>query len=440
MSGFFVSLHKEVKMKIDLNELVNQQIITQDTADKIKLYYQKNPADTHQRLLLIFGIIGAVLTGLGVILLIAHNWDEFSRSTKTFLALIPLLVSQACGFYTLIKKPESKTWREVSAVLIFFSIASSISMVAQIYHISGDYPGFLMTWLALSLPLVYIFRSSFVSLMYILLLTHFASATNSWQYRNINTKYFIVYLVFLTGIIPYYYHLIKKEPHGNITAFHHWFIAISLSFALLVFRTTDQTDVRIIVFITLLGLYALTGNFSYFQSLHFIKRAYYIIGVAGLSGILIFLSFEYFWQDKRHLMNSDNELLPVFWIFILSIIIFITAYAFLFKQKKLDGNPFNFLALLFILLYFMPFTSMAGQFIMNLTGLLTGIYFIRKGNKNNDLFDLNAGMLLLSALIIARFFDTGISFVIRGILFIILGIAFFAVNYILVQKKKKNEV
>jgi len=426
-------------MKIDLKELVKHQIITQDTADKIENYYQKNEKDSSQRLMLIFGIIGAVLTGLGIILLIAHNWDELSRTTKTFLALLPLLISQAAGFYTLTKKTESKTWREVSAVLIFFSIAAAISMIAQIYHISGDFPQFLITWLILSLPLVYIFDSSFVSLLYIAVLTSFVISGSSWQYRYMRYFFVLKYLLLLAGILPYYFRLIKKDGRSNMTAFHHWFIAGSLLWALTVFKT-GATDWRLLAYISLLGIYVLIGQIRYFRTLKLLKNAYYLIGISGLAGLLIFFSFDFFWETIREWQNIDFSY-PAFWLFIILFIIYLGLLTRLYLKKQLrDNNPFYYLPIIFTGLYFLSLYFPGGQVLSNLTGLITGLYFIRKGNKKNDLLDLNFGMLLISSLIIARFFDTGISFVTRGILFILLGMAFFIVNYILVQKKKKNEV
>jgi len=57
--------------------------------------------------------------------------------------------------------------------------------------------------------------------------------------------------------------------------------------------------------------------------------------------------------------------------------------------------------------------------------------------KEGRLLPANAALLLFSALITARFFDTEFSFVARGLAFIILGLAFLGLNLILVNRRKE---
>lgn len=203
----------------ELPDLVAKKIISEEVAQNIKKYYQKNPEENSNRLFTIFGIIGALLGGLGVILILAHNWDNFSVFTKTIFSIIPLFLGQLACSFTLLKKPESATWRESSATFLLFAIASSISLIAQVYHINGDFPKFLLTWILLSMPLIYIMRSSFVSLLCIAGITWYCSVTN-YGYPKIQNVY--CWLLLLT-ILPNYYLLLKELPKSNFTRFHHWF-------------------------------------------------------------------------------------------------------------------------------------------------------------------------------------------------------------------------
>jgi hypothetical protein len=51
---------------------------------------------------------------------------------------------------------------------------------------------------------------------------------------------------------------------------------------------------------------------------------------------------------------------------------------------------------------------------------------------------MNAGLLVLAALIMARFFDSQFGFVIRGIAFIVLGVGFLAANVYLVRRARRG--
>ncbi len=93
-----MSIQKELK------DLIDNDIISEDIADKIRKYYQNDTPRQKQRLLIIFSIIGAVLISLGILLLIAHNWDNLSRITKTILAFLPIIIGQIACIYSFFKK------------------------------------------------------------------------------------------------------------------------------------------------------------------------------------------------------------------------------------------------------------------------------------------------------------------------------------------------
>jgi hypothetical protein len=74
--------------------------------------------------------------------------------------------------------------------------------------------------------------------------------------------------------------------------------------------------------------------------------------------------------------------------------------------------------------------------LTNLLLLGIGIATVLEGSRTNSITTLNIGLLTLTGLLICRFFDLKIDFVVRGILFIIVGAGFFLGNYWLIKKKK----
>ena len=148
----------------DIDGLVQANIISSDTAQRIITYYQQKKETAPDKLNIILGILGAMLVGSGIILIVAHNWDELSRPFKTTLSFIPLLLAQLLCAYTLIKQKRSAAWRESSGVLLFFAVGTSISLISQIYQVSGSLSGFLLTWVLLTLPLIYLLISHVMSI------------------------------------------------------------------------------------------------------------------------------------------------------------------------------------------------------------------------------------------------------------------------------------
>jgi hypothetical protein len=74
----------------------------------------------------------------------------------------------------------------------------------------------------------------------------------------------------------------------------------------------------------------------------------------------------------------------------------------------------------------------------NLLVLTLGVLAIREGAARIDFSMLNFGLLIITGLIAARFFDPNISFAVRGLLFIAVGAGFFAGNHLVSKKKKQN--
>jgi len=84
-----------------LPELVREGLLSSEQAERIRARYQAGAEQAGNRQLLVFAILGSLLVGLGIILIIAHNWDDLSRPLRTLLAFAPVLLGQGLVWYTL---------------------------------------------------------------------------------------------------------------------------------------------------------------------------------------------------------------------------------------------------------------------------------------------------------------------------------------------------
>jgi hypothetical protein len=73
---------------------------------------------------------------------------------------------------------------------------------------------------------------------------------------------------------------------------------------------------------------------------------------------------------------------------------------------------------------------------VNVLVLALGLITIKIGTDQFHFGILNYGLLIITALIVCRFFDTDMSYIIRGFLFVSVGIGFFFTNYVMLKKKK----
>ncbi|MGE5394291.1 MAG: DUF2157 domain-containing protein [Candidatus Saccharibacteria bacterium] len=422
----------------ELNELVDAAVINQETADKINLYYKNKSSTSASRLFIVFAILGALLTGLGIILIIAHNWDEFSRVTKTAFAFMPLVTGQLLCAFVLIKKQSSIAWRESSSTFLVFAVGAVISLVSQIYHIPGNLSSFLLTWTILCFPLIYLMNSSITSLLVIVGITWYACYTSYFSYP-LGVSY--PYWLLLAGTLPHYYQLYKAKPHSNFIIFHHWIIPLSV---IIVLGTLGKVngEFMYIAYISLFGLFYMTGDLDFFAHQKPINNAYKLTGTLGTIILLLILSFDGFWENLRSKgFQLDQAIASP--EFMASFIISLMASAlFYFQQKnKLFDQikPISFVFILFIISFVLGLYLPISVVLINLCVFTIGILTMREGSKIDHLGILNLGLLIIAALVICRFFDKDLSFILRGMMFLVVGIGFFATNYMMLKKRNKNE-
>ena len=80
-------------------------------------------------------------------------------------------------------------------------------------------------------------------------------------------------------------------------------------------------------------------------------------------------------------------------------------------------------------------SSVFPTFLFNIFLLAVSVYRLMVGIKVNNLSIVNSGMIMLSALVLARFFDSEINFILKGLVFILIGVGFLATNVVILRCK-----
>jgi len=427
-----------MKVRKEITELLYAGVITPEIADRINEYYNAKAGPPQNKLMIVFGILGAILVSLGIILILAHNWDELSRSVKTVIAFLPLVIGQMICGYTLLKKENSVTWREAGSAFLFISIGACISLLGQIYNIPGNLSSFLYTWMLLCVPLIYVMRSSVASLLYLIGITWYACEVGYWGNSTYESY---IYWGLLLLALPYYYLLFKKKSESNFFTFHNWFIPLSV---VIVLGTVaqDVEELMVIAYLSLFGLFYLIGNTPFIREQKISNNGYLVLGSLGTAVMLLGLSFNFFWEELRDdpFFEVDVFSSPEFFT---SVILTLAALALLIYQKlkttPFELKPIESIFILFIIIFLIGMSSPMAVVLINILVLTISIMTIREGAKQNHLGILNYGLLIVTALVVCRFFDTDINFVLKGVMFVAVGIGFFFANYWMMMKRKKAE-
>ena len=418
----------------DLAELTAAGILSEGTAEKIRAYYHQKALQSPNPLVLVFGILGALLMGLGIILIIAHNWDELSKAVKLFFSLLPLLIGQLICVFTLYQKPDNRTWREAGSLFLFFAIASSISMVSQIYNIPGSLSGFLFIWMLLSILPVYIMRSAMSSLLVICGITWHACIKGYFDHP---TSIAWSYWLMLAALVPFFL-ILMKGRRGNFFYFHQWFFAFSMILTLGMFNRPDSYFM-FVSYMSLFSLFVLLGETKWFSDGRVLNNAFLVTGSLGSSVLLLMFTFEWFWTEiARTAFIADAAFLVSIILSFLAAILLLHSIG---SKPFAAVNPKGFIFVIFIALVALGrFQPVVAQWLTNILVLAIAVITTWRGAARDNIVLLNYGLIIMAVLIICRFFDTDMSFVIRGILFMVVGLIFFGANYWLLRKRKLESI
>ena len=155
---------------IDLDILVSEQLITDDQKQAILNWQKKS---THRewtsRFIQIFATFGAIITGLGVILLIAANWDMISDMTKTILMIWITTFTYTAGYWWTYQNMNYPKTGQALFVLGSMLYGSSIFLLGQIYNLWGTFASALLIWAIPTLLLAYTTRFVMLFLLGIVL-------------------------------------------------------------------------------------------------------------------------------------------------------------------------------------------------------------------------------------------------------------------------------
>mgnify|MGYP000884340735 CR=1 FL=1 len=138
-------------------------IIDAATAQRI-LEFEKKSAGPK----LLFALVGlaSLAIAIGIIAIIASNWDQIDASTKLAADFALLLM---VGSFIAQKVTAIPIWVREALIFIFFGLVlASIALIGQIFQLSGPLWRTLLLWLIIASPVAFLARSSFLAVTWMI--------------------------------------------------------------------------------------------------------------------------------------------------------------------------------------------------------------------------------------------------------------------------------
>lgn len=408
-------------------------------AERLRGRYPRDGRGSRSAALVGIAVLGALLLGGGILLLLAHNWADFSRAARTAVALVPLVAAQGLALFGAVRGRTGAGWRESLGVFWSLAIGGTIAMVSQIYNLAGSYDAFAVTWLLLGAPVVYLMRSSLAGVLYVL-------GVLGWSCSHTGDMGRVLwYWPFTAVIVPFLLRGSRAGVFSSGLALLRWVLTGSLVAGTGISLAHGVPGLWMVIFAALLSVFYLVDAALLGEAPSLWHRPMRVIGGVGCVALALMLTYEWPWRSIgwHHLHHE----LPA-WQQVLDAAIALglmgAAVALVVVRRHVLRGPGLFPAVF-------PLVTLAGyaatsnwhrsdlaQALFNLFVFAFGVSLLGSGVNRAALGRVNAGMLMLAAVIGLRFFDSDLSLLGRGLVFVALGAAFLVVNLILSRRFRRS--
>jgi uncharacterized membrane protein len=425
--------------------LVTSGVLTPEAADALRQHYSGVPPGEPRRIgFILSAILGSLLVGAGVVLLVAHNWDFLSRPIRCAIAVAPLILSQALAIFVLLLRNGSAAWRETAAILNIAAIGTAMALVSQTYQIQGDFARFILVWMILALPVVYLFQTSVGLSAYFVGAAVWVVASKHKDFFGGHANNLWAWVLLFFGV-PAFVMLLRRDRNGYGTLLATTALAVACAFSL---GQTDEIGAQSFwrcSFAAYWSLIYLVGAVSFCDWRPTRFHPFVAVGWIGILWLAVFLSFQDEWRNRQ--WQSAVDFVPRHYpdllafgiqaVWIAAALLF-PAYA-LWKKRGSDLAPAALTPIVVIawLVARQTGNALVSSLVLNFFLLALGVYTLLRGIRSGRAFEANLGMVVIAVLAIARFFDADLEFVVRGVAFIAIGLGFLATNVIVFKRKAR---
>lgn len=403
-------------------------LVTEEQAGRLRQRYAQPPGEATPWGLLVFATTGAIVIGLGVILLFAYNWDEIPKFAKLALVFAAVIGAHAGGIRLLARDGWQPRLGEALTVLGTMFYGAGIWLVAQVYNIDEHYPNGFLFWALGALAMAWAIRSTANGLLAVILLAIWGCC-ETYDFRN--PEYWSIPLI-VAGLLPLAWmqrsaillavtlaalQLLIAVNVGFWGAGAHAFTA-SLALGVLLVAASrltaaDRPDfsagARVMAFFGfgafLVCAYLLSFADAADNLLDWTRRGGSHAGIAHTFGWTLFAAglAAWGWLARRCLLQRALEIRREEWLLPIALL-------YCFGLASMDARHWA----LFV------------SWTFNLVLLGFAVMWMWRGCQESRLRPTVLGSLLLSAVVLARYFDLFQSLASRGMAFIILGGIFVA--------------
>lgn len=440
-------MNKRKWLTAELAKWEAEGLVSPSVADAIRGRYSQGASLGERRNwgIVVSSSIGALLVGLGIIALLAANWEFLTRATRTAIAIFPVLSCALAAYWAATKKLRSRFFWETAGTLWMMATIAALLIVATTYQVSDDSPALVMAMCVLTLPIVLLSRATLATIGWMTLpLVWFCMKCANLQSSSWATAH-------NDEVVKAFWAFIALQAAGGVAVLRTVLAGEYAPLASLVHvGLSIILPISAIASAVTFGGTITAGNFA--DALN--------IAAALFSGVAIYhLGALVRWEGLKFvtlalfgwafLMIPINEAQHDLWRLFLSdangasaaiaplafhgaAALVLAALCGKDRNWTLISLPFAFFA---IGLTLPPNAAAMAAYVL---ALAWSAWLFLRGIKNDALDKMNTGAIALLYLILAKFLASDATFTMKGVILIASGAALTAANMFIIRRRRNG--
>ncbi|HOO70194.1 MAG TPA: DUF2157 domain-containing protein [Spirochaetota bacterium] len=345
-----------------LNEWTTAGIITDEQRQSIISFEEKRSGNLITRWALYgFLVLGVSVIGIGLISLIAANWEEIPGSTKLFFDF--MILTGTGALVLALDRKERDILYDATASFFALLVLASIGLISQVFHTGGELYQALFFWTAISFPLSMFSKKGFLPYLWAAgllgaLMAWSVSSISLWHSYDREEEIVTAMALLLPFLCLLFSSVMSRIKllvlHGR--AFALWSLVFFLGMVVFtdIYISTDDIDIMAKAMIPG-GITATLAMAAVFSDKRLpMKEKLVILVMAGITALPYVSAALYHDGD---VYRSGNELYGALYSITLLILL---SVLFIIRNNRRLFNAATLLAgLRFLVVYFQVFHDLA---------------------------------------------------------------------------------
>ena len=380
---------------------------------------------------IVFSILGALLVGVGLVLIFVTFWQDMPLLIKGILSFVPLFAGQASGLFVLCRKKDKLPWTEGGSVLWTAGIAATLTMIYNIFDLSIDWTNILILIAVSVVPIIGLLRS-------VAPMTVYYTCRGIAAYEDSESLMAILAAAVLVALgCVYSSCLIKAENKSHRSILAQWISVIAVTaYVCAIGMGIDYMALCVA------GLMAIAICLYLISFKDADMAMPYKIPGLFITAIIMFLSSSIYLDYVKPEMNN------IIYIAVCVIAIAITGILTIRKAKDKFSLGYIAATVIFYAVYIASLYAMGNSYKSEIADIFLIVFkapaftayilMIISGAREKKLMPINLGFIGVAGLVMVVVYQSGLSMLGNGIMLLIFGGVLLAINFKISKAKQKT--